>query len=85
MLASLLIVVSVGAGFAQAPWWFWLVGGSALAFLSVTDPLKLRPVRAPLEDAGMIALGSLFSMTTGCLMSAAAFAAGRVLSWTLPV
>lgn len=83
MLACFLIVASIGAGFAQAPWWFWVVGGTALAFLSVTDPLKLRPVYAPLGDAGTLALSGVLSLTTGCVASAVAFAIGRIIWWTL--
>ena len=83
MLACFLIVASIGAGFAQAPWWFWVVGGTALAVLSVTDPLKLRTVYAPLGDAGTLALTSVGSLTTGCLASAGAFAMGRIIWWTL--
>jgi hypothetical protein len=81
MLASLLILASIGAGFAQAPWWFWPVGGAALAVLSLTDPFKLRPVYTPLGDAGTLAFHSIVSLTTGCLASAGAFALGRVLWW----
>jgi hypothetical protein len=80
MLTSFLIVASIGAGFAQAPWWFWLVGGAALAFLSLTDPFKLRPAYAPL---GTLLLSNLVSLSTGCLASAAAFATGRIIWWTL--
>jgi hypothetical protein len=83
MLTSFLIAASVGAGFAQAPWWFWLVGGSALAFLSLTDPFKLRPVYAVLGDAGTLAVHGMVSLVTGCLASAVAFGAGRALWWAL--
>ena len=84
MLTSFLIAASLGAGFAQAPWWFWLVGGTALAFVDFTDPFKLRPVYyAPLRDAGTLAMGSLVSLTTGCLASAGAFAIGRMLWWAV--
>ena len=83
MLACFLIVASIGAGFAQAPWWFWVVGGTALAVLSITDPLKLRPVYAPLGESGTLALTSLVSLTTGCMASAVAFAIGRIIWWTL--
>jgi hypothetical protein len=84
MLACFLIVASIGAGFAQAPWWFWLVGGMALAFLSFTDPLKLRTVYSPLGYSAMLALSGVLSLATGCLASAGAFAMGRIIWWTLP-
>jgi hypothetical protein len=84
MLAYFLIVASIGAGFAQAPWWFWVVGGMALAFLSLTDPLKRRAVYAPLGYSGTLALSGIVSLATGCLASAGAFAMGRIIWWTLP-
>jgi hypothetical protein len=83
MLACFLIVLrSVpasrrrrgGSGWSAAP---------ALAVLSVTDPLKLRPVYAPLGESGTLALTSLVSLTTGCMASAVAFAVGRIIWWTL--
>jgi hypothetical protein len=83
MLVSFLIAASVGAGFAQAPWWFWLVGGAALAFLSLTDPLKLRPAYAALGQTGTLALHAVFSLTLSYVASAGAFAFGRMLWWAL--
>ena len=85
MLPGFMIVATAGAGFANGPWWFWIVAGAALAFLSITDPYRLRPSFAILGDSGTLALSSLISLTTGCLTSALAFATGRIASWLLPL
>ncbi|HEU4379299.1 MAG TPA: hypothetical protein VFR73_12065 [Hyphomicrobiaceae bacterium] len=84
MLGCFLILASIGAGFAQAPWWFWLVGGMALAFLSLTDPNKRRAIYGPFGYSGTLALSAVVSLATGCLASASAFAMGRIIWWTLP-
>ncbi len=84
MLASLLIVATMGAGFARGPWWFWLAAGAGLAFLSITDP---RNDRVSLASSGVMSartLNSLMSLSTGCLISAAAFAIGRIIWWVMP-
>ncbi|KAB2918450.1 MAG: hypothetical protein F9K29_07725 [Hyphomicrobiaceae bacterium] len=84
MLASLLIVATIGAGFAKGPWWFWLAAGAGLALLSITDP---RNDRVSLAGSGVISartLNNLVSLSAGCLTAALAFAIGRGIWWVMP-
>lgn len=87
MLIISLIIASLLAGFAKAPWWFWLIGGAALALLSATNPDRLRASYADARGADTIPilLEDLKSLAAGCLMSAGAFALGSALSWALPI
>jgi len=80
MLAHLAILAAVGAGFANAPWWFWLVAAAALAVLAVTDPDKVHPRYADGGSAELLLVSGVYSFTAGCLVAAGAFAGGRVLA-----
>ena len=87
MLAALTLLASLLGGLAKGPWWFWLVGGAALAILSVTDPT--RPYMSDAEVIGSSTASLLWSdfkvVSAGWLASAGSFAAGSVLSWSLPL
>lgn len=87
MLAGFAILASLLGGLARGPWWFWLIGGGALAILAVTDPRRLRPSYADVGtlDALPLLLNDLRVVSSGCLASATAFAAGSALSWVLPL
>lgn len=87
MLVTLSILASLLAGLAKAPWWFWLAGGGTLAVLRFTDSRRLRPHYADMGtiEALPLLLSDLRTVSAGCLVSAAAFAAGTALSWMLPV
>jgi hypothetical protein len=77
MLALLAILAACGAGFANAPWWFWLVAALVLAVLGVTDPSKVHPRYADGGLAEVLVVNSLASFSTGCVGAALAFAVGR--------
>lgn len=87
MLVTMSVAASFVGGFARAPWWFWVVGGLAMALLTATDPMRQRTSYADLRGTASLPLllSDLRSLSTGCLMSAAAFALGTALTWTLPV
>ena len=87
MLNALSILVSLLAGLVKGPWWFWLVGGAALAFLGITAPDRLRPSYTDMSamEALPLLLSDLKIVSTGCAATAAAFAVGCVLSWSLPI
>jgi hypothetical protein len=83
VLVCLSMLASLAAGLGQGPWWFWLLGGIALAALDLTDA---RKARASLVDGGASALvvaNGVASLMMGCAASAGAFAAGRALWWAL--
>ena len=82
MLAALLIPAILLAGIAGGPWWFWLLGGAALAALSITDPRR-APSVAGTGVSALLLPAPLLSLSMGCLLSAATFAAGRILAWAL--
>jgi hypothetical protein len=82
MLGAFLLSAILLAGFGNGPWWAWVVGGAALAVLSLTDPERLTP-RA-LGISGAFLAQSLFSVARGWLASAGAFAVGRLLWLAIP-
>jgi hypothetical protein len=86
MLTYLTISATLMIGLARGPWWGWLIGGLALAFLSITDPRHLRPSLsdARLTEAFALLRTDLICISAGCTVAAAAFAMGRVISWALP-
>jgi hypothetical protein len=83
MLVQLAMLASAGAGFANAPWWFWLVAALALAVLALTDPDRVHPRYADGGIADLIVINSLARFSTGCLASGSAFAAGRIAALLL--
>ena len=83
MLTSFLMAASVVAGFGKGPWWAWIVGGMALAVLRLTDPHDLTRRFNALGDSGALLADGLARLSTGCLVSASAFALGRMLWWAL--
>ena len=83
MLVQLAMLASAAAGFASAPWWFWLVTALALAVLALTDPDKVHPRYADGGIADLIVINSLARFSTGCVASASAFAAGRIAALLL--
>jgi hypothetical protein len=87
LLTTLALLASLFGGLAKGPWWFWLVGGGAIAILSVTDPTRQRAPDTDFFGAGTLSplIGDLKTVSAGWLASAAAFAAGSVLSWALPL
>lgn len=78
MLAQFAILAAASAGFANAPWWFWLVAALALTVLALTDPDKVHPRYADGGIAELLVVNSLARFSTACVASAAAFAAGRL-------
>jgi hypothetical protein len=85
LLAALTLLASLLGGLAKGPWWFWLVGGGALAILGVTDPARPRVREADLEGAWALPLlwSEFKIVSAGWIAAAGAFAAGSVLSWAL--
>jgi hypothetical protein len=83
MLAYLTALATAAAGFADAPWWFWLVGATALAILSFTDPRRAHPRYADGGIADLLLLESMASLSAGCAASAAAFMIGRLAAWVV--
>jgi hypothetical protein len=79
---ALSLIATLIGGLAGAPWWFWLVGGGALALLMATDPTRLRASYA--DARGLASIPLLFTdlktATLACALSAAAFALGTALS-----
>jgi hypothetical protein len=84
MLGAFLLAAILVAGFGNGPWWAWVVGGTALAILSLTDPERLTPRFAVLGPGGAWLAQGLFSVASGWFTSAAAFATGRLLWWAMP-
>ena len=78
MLAQLALLAAAGAGFAHAPWWFWLVAALALAVLALTDPDRVHPRYADGGIAELLVVNGLARFSGGCIASASAFAAGRL-------
>ena len=78
MLAQLALLAAAGAGFAHAPWWFWLVAALALAVLALTDPDRVHPRYADGGIAELLVVNSLARFSSGCIAAASAFAAGRL-------
>jgi hypothetical protein len=87
MLTYLVVSAMLITGVARGPWWGWLIGGLALAFLTITDPRYLRPSlsEARLPEAMAVLGTDLICVSAGCAIAAVAFAAGRMLSWALPI
>jgi hypothetical protein len=87
MLTLLTILATLTIGFARGPWWCWLIAGSALAFLSITDPRQTRPSLsdAQLGEAMAMLRADLICLSTACIVAAGAFAAGRIISWALAI
>jgi hypothetical protein len=87
MLTYLTISATLVIGLARGPWWCWLISGAALAFLTITDPRHLRPTlsEAPLTEALAVLRSDLTYVSVSCTIAAVAFAAGRVMSWALPI
>jgi hypothetical protein len=87
VLTALSIAVSLLAGLFKGPWWFWLVGGATLAALSITSPDRVRAsyAEASAVEAVPLLMSDLKAVSTGCALSAAAFAAGSIMSWALPI
>jgi hypothetical protein len=83
VLTALLMAASILAGFGKGPWWAWIVGGSALALLGLTDPGNLTRRFSALGAGAALLADGLVRMSTGCLVSAGAFALGRMLWWAL--
>jgi hypothetical protein len=81
------ISATLVVGFARGPWWGWLLGGAVLAFLHISDPRYLRPslAEARLSEAFALLRADLRCLSASCMAAAGAFAAGRVLSWALPL
>ena len=78
MLAQLALLAAAGAGFAHAPWWFWLVAALALAVLALTDHDRAHPRYADGGIAELLLVNGLARFSSGCIASASAFAAGRL-------
>jgi len=78
MLAQLALLAAAGAGFAHAPWWFWLVAALVLAVLALTDPDRVHPRYADGGIAELLVVNSLARFSSGCIAAASAFAAGRL-------
>jgi hypothetical protein len=84
MLGAFLLSAILLAGFGNGPWWAWVVGGAALAVLSLTDPERLTPRAALLGASGAFLAQGFFSVARGWLASAGAFAVGRLLWLAIP-
>ena len=85
MLVFLLIPAILLAGVAGSPWWFWLLGGAALAALNISDPLRAARVVPEPTLSALLLPAPLVSVSLGCVTSATAFTAGRIISWVLTV
>lgn len=86
MLVALSVVASFVAGFARAPWWFWVLGGVTLALLAATDPRRLRSSYSDIRGLSTVPMlfedAKLIGREFG--IAAAAFASGSALSALLP-
>lgn len=69
MLTTLALLASLFGGLAKGPWWFWLVGGGAIAILSVTDPTRRRAPDTDFFGAGTLPppIGDLKTISAGWL------------------
>ena len=77
MLTQLAVLAAAGAGFLNAPWWFWIVAGVGLAVLGLTDPDKVHPRYADGGIAQLLVVDSLARLSSASIAAALAFAAGR--------
>lgn len=84
MLVYLSILATMIVGFGQGPWWFWLLGGGAVALLTLTDYDRLSPRLVGNSTFHAPLLVGLVSLTASCFACAGAFAIGRMVSWALP-
>jgi len=78
MLTQLAILAAAGAGFLNAPWWFWIIAALALAVLGLTDPDKIHPRYGDGGIAQLLVIDGLARLSTASIASALAFAAGRL-------
>src|SRR5215471_15701086 len=67
LLTTLALLASLFGGLAKGPWWFWLVGGGAIAILSVTDPTRRRAPDTDFFGAGTLPppIGDLKTISAG--------------------
>jgi hypothetical protein len=82
--ALLLYVFSIAtacAGLLQYPIWTALVGGTAIAAVSIAEQVKLRPRFATVDARDVLTTAHLACLATGWLAGIASWGLGRFSWW----
>lgn len=84
MAAYACIIVSAAVGYFNGPWWTALLGGMALASLSITEQQKQRSRFAAVGASEVLMVAGLAGFANALLIAGGAYVMGRAVSWIFP-
>jgi hypothetical protein len=83
VVSYFIIICTIFAGLAAAPWWFAAISGSVLSLISIWEQQKLRARFVAVGASDVLTASALASLATGCVTTGAAYVLGRMVGVAL--